>query len=221
MTQEGWRYRDFSIICRSPERYYGCLDAALKKRDIPCFVSQPARVDGEPVTRFVLGAFEAVLGGYPTEALLEMLKTGVSGFTAEEISSLENYAYLWKIGGTGWRQEFVRHPQGFGKEFAPEDTQELARLNQLRQRLIGPLERFAARTKDATGSEISQATYMMLMAYGMEENLPAYCLALEEAGEDALAKKQLRVWDLLMEILDQMRAISGTVPFLGNGITSC
>ena len=212
VTQEGWRYRDFSIICRSPERYYGCLDAALKKRDIPCFVSQPARVDGEPVTRFVLGAFEAVLGGYPTEALLEMLKTGVSGFTAEEISSLENYAYLWKIGGTGWRQEFVRHPQGFGREFAPEDTQELARLNQLRQRLIGPLERFAARTKDATGSEISQAAYMMLMAYGMEENLPAYCLALEEAGEDALAKKQLRVWDLLMEILDQMRAILGDRP---------
>ncbi len=212
VTQEGWRYRDFSIICRSPERYYGCLDAALKKRDIPCFVSQPARVDGEPVTRFVLGAFEAVLGGYPTEALLEMLKTGVSGFTAEEISSLENYAYLWKIGGAGWRQEFVRHPQGFGREFAPEDTQELARLNQLRQRLIGPLERFAARTKDATGSEISQAAYMMLMAYGMEENLPAYCVALEEAGEDALAKKQLRVWDLLMEILDQMRAILGDRP---------
>ena len=212
VTQEGWRYRDFSIICRSPERYYGCLDAALKKRDIPCFVSQPARVDGEPVTRFVLSAFEAVLGGYPTEALLEMLKTGVSGFIAEEISSLENYAYLWKIGGTGWRQEFVRHPQGFGREFAPEDTQELARLNQLRQRLIGPLERFAARTKDATGSEISQAAYMMLMAYGMEENLPAYCLALEEAGEDALAKKQLRVWDLLMEILDQMRAILGDRP---------
>ena len=212
VTQKGWRYRDFSIICRSPERYYGCLDAALKKRDIPCFVSQPARVDGEPVTRFVLGAFEAVLGGYPTEALLEMLKTGVSGFTAEEISSLENYAYLWKIGGTGWRQEFVRHPQGFGKEFTPEDTQELARLNQLRQRLIGPLERFAARTKDSTGSGISQAAYMMLMAYGMEENLPAYCLALEEAGEAALAKKQLRVWDLLMEILDQMRAILGDRP---------
>ena len=212
VTQEGWRYRDFSIICRSPERYYGCLDAALKKRDIPCFVSQPARVDGEPVTRFVLGAFEAVLGGYPTEALLEMLKTGVSGFTAEEISALENYAYLWKIGGAGWRQEFVRHPQGFGKEFTPEDTQELARLNQLRQRLIGPLERFAARTKDSTGSGISQAAYMMLMAYGMEENLPAYCLALEEAGEAALAKKQLRVWDLLMEILDQMRAILGDRP---------
>ena len=125
------------------------------------------------MTRFVLGAFEAVLGGYPTEALLEMLKTG--GFRVYRRGDLQlgELRLPVKIGGAGWRQEFVRHPQGFGREFAPEDTQELARLNQLRQRLIGPLERFAARTKDATGSEISQATYMMLMAYGMEENLPA------------------------------------------------
>lgn len=212
VMEEGYRYREISIICRSPERYYGCLDAALKKRQIPCFVSQPAKVDGEPVTRFALGAFEAVLTGFQTEALLEMLKTGVSGFTTEEISDLENYAYLWKLSGSAWRQEFVRHPQGFGKEFTQEDRQELDRLNELRERLIGPLERFDARTKDATGAELSQAVYLLLMAYGMEENLPAYCLSLEEAGEDALAQKQLRIWDLLMETLDQMRAILGDKP---------
>ena len=212
VMEEGWRYRDFSIICRSPERYYGCLDAALKRRDIPCFVSQPARVDAEPVMRFVLGAFQAVQGGYQTESLLEMLKAGVSGFTTEEISALENYAYLWKVSGPGWRQEFVRHPRGFGQELEEEDRQELARLNGLRQRLIGPLERFAARTRQTTGEELSQAVYLLLTAYGMEENLPAYCLSLEEAGEGALAQKQLRVWDLLMGILDQMRSILGKKP---------
>ena len=98
------------------------------------------KVDGEPVTRFVLGAFQAVQGGYQTEDLLELLKTGVSGFTAEEIASLENYAYLWKLSGPGWRQEFTRHPRGFGQELTPEDQGELARLNGLRQRLMGPLE---------------------------------------------------------------------------------
>ena len=66
VTEENCRYREISIICRSPERYYGCLDAALKRRDIPCFVSQPAKVDGEPVTRFVLGAFAAVQSGFRT-----------------------------------------------------------------------------------------------------------------------------------------------------------
>ena len=150
--------------------------------------------------------------GYQTESLLEMLKTGVSGFTTEEISDLENYAYLWKISGSAWRQEFVRHPQGFGKELTEEDRLELARLNSLRERLVGPLVRFESRTRNATGAELSQAVYLLLMAYGMEENLPQYCLALEEAGEDALSQKQLRIWDLLMETLDQMRAILGDKP---------
>ncbi|MFR7484353.1 MAG: PD-(D/E)XK nuclease family protein [Acutalibacter sp.] len=212
VAEEGYRYREISIICRDPARYYGCLDVALKKRDIPCFVSQPAKVDGEPVTRFVLGAFQAVQGGYQTEDLLELLKTGVSGFTAEEIASLENYAYLWKLSGPGWRQEFTRHPRGFGQELTPEDQGELARLNGLRQRLMGPLERFAARTREATGGEISQAVYLLLLAFNLEETLPAYCLFLESTGEDALAQKQLRVWDLLMETLDQMRAILGDRP---------
>lgn len=212
VTEENCRYREISIICRSPERYYGCLDAALKRRDIPCFVSQPAKVDGEPVTRFVLGAFAAVQSGFRTEVLLEMLKTGVSGFTAQEIAGLENYVYLWKLTGSAWRQEFVRHPRGFGQELTEEDREELGRLNGLRRRLVGPLERFAARTRDATGAELSQAVYLLLTAFNLEETLPAYCQDLEEAGEDALAQKQLRVWDLLMEILDQMRTILGDKP---------
>ena len=212
VQEEGFRYREFSLICRDPDRYYGCLDAALKRREIPCFMSQPARVDGEPVPRFVLGAFQAVLSGTSTEALLEMLKTGVSGFTPQEIAALENYAYLWKISGAAWRQEFVRHPRGFGQEFTPEDRQALEKLNALRERLLGPLERFAQRTKDATGEQMAQAVYLLLNAYGMEENLPAYCLALEEAGEDSLSQKQLRVWDLLLEILDQMRVLLGDRP---------
>lgn len=212
VTEEGYRYREISIICRSPERYAGCLDASLKKRDIPCFVSQPDRVDGEPVTRFVLGAFQAVQSGYQTESLLELLKTGVSGFSTEEISALENYAYLWRLTGQDWRREFVRHPRGFGQEMTQEDSQELERLNELRRRLMEPLERFAARTSHATGAQLSQGVYLLLTAFGLEETLPAYCQSLEEAGEPGLAQKQLRVWDLLMEILDQMRAILGEKP---------
>lgn len=210
LTEEkGWRYRDFSIICRSPEHYYGCLDVALKKRDIPCFVSEPVRVDAEPVMRFVLGAFEAVQSGFSTGDLLEMLKTGISGFTAEEISALENYAFLWKLEGSGWKEEFVRHPRGFGQETMEADKAELSRLNGLRKRLILPLIRFAAATQDASGAAVSQAVYDLLSEFGMEKTLPAYCRALEQAGEDGLAARQLRVWDLLMELLDQLHSILG------------
>lgn len=208
-AEKGWRYRDFSIICRSPEPYYGSLDVALQKRGIPCFVSQPMKVDAEPVMRFVLGAFEAVQSGCATDDLLEMLKTGISGFTAEEISDLENYAFLWKLSGSGWREEFVRHPRGFGQELTEEDRKILNRLNELRRRLIEPLLRFSAATRDASGEEISQAVFTLLTDFGLEETLPAYCRALEEAGEDGLAEKQLRLWELLMELLDQFHSILG------------
>lgn len=209
LAMEGVRYRDVTIICRSPRQYYGSLDVALKKRGIPCFMSQPVGVDSEPVTRFVLGAFDVAQSGLATEDLLEMLKTGVSGFTAEEISDLENYAYLWKLSGAAWREPFTRHPRGFGRETTAEDQAALQRLNDMRARLIPPLEAFAAATADSSGAGISQAVYGLLMDFGLEDTLPEYCRRLELAGEDAIAARQLRVWDLLMETLDQLYSILG------------
>ena len=140
---------------------------------------------------------------------MELLKTGVSGFTPREISDLENYAFLWKINGAAWREEFLRHPQGFGREFTEEDRAHLQYLNGLRVRLIAPLQRFAAATRDASGAEAAQAVYTLLTDYGLEEVLPAWCQAMEQAGERALAERQVRVWDLLMELLDQMHSILG------------
>lgn len=209
LAMDGLRYRDITIICRSPEQYYGSLDVALKKRDIPCFMSQPVRVDSEPVTRFLLCAFEAVQSGLSTDDLLELLKTGVSGFTTEEISDLENYAYLWKLSGPAWKESFVRHPRGFGWELTEDDEAQLSVLNALRGRLIPPLEAFAAATADCSGARLSEACYDLLMAFGLEETLPEYCRRLELSGENAIAARQLRVWDLLMETLDQLHSILG------------
>lgn len=209
LVAEGLRYKDITIICRSPRQYYGSLDISLKKRDIPCFMSQPVRVDAEPVTRFLLCAFEAVQSGLATEDLLELLKTGVSGFTAGEISDLENYAYLWKLKGSHWRAPFTRHPRGFVHEMSDSDRALLDSLNAMRDRLVPPLEAFALATADSSGAEISQAAYDLLLSFGLEGSLPEYCRRLELAGEDAIAARQLRVWDLLMETLDQMHSILG------------
>ena len=66
----------------------------------------------------------------------------------------------------------MRHPRGFGQEFTEEDQETLNRLNQLRLRLIQPLSRFAARIRDASGEEISEAVFSLLEAFQMEKNLP-------------------------------------------------
>ena len=52
------------MICRDGERYTRLLSAALKRWDIPAFISEARPVDAEPLMRFVLSAFDAVNGGW-------------------------------------------------------------------------------------------------------------------------------------------------------------
>lgn len=212
VMEEGYQYRDVTIICRNPDRYALALDAELKKREIPCFVSVPESVDAEPVMRLVLSAFEIGIRGFQTEAILEILKTGLTGFTPEEISELENYAFVWRLKAAAWRQPFRGHPEGFGHEMDEEAQALLIRLNALRERVTGPLMRFRAATRDATGFAISNAVYELLCDFHIDETLPAYCEKLEEMGEPVLARKQVRVWELLISLLEQMAAILGGRP---------
>lgn len=210
-----YRYRDFLVVCREPEQYYSSLEISFHKRDIPCFLSHPMAVDAEPLMRFVLGSFQAVLSGYPTETLLELLKTGLSGFTTEEISDLENYAYIWKINGNQWKEPFTRHPKGFGYPMEEGDLEEIHHLDQLRQRLLLPLQRFSGSMRGKTGKELSKAVFQLLEDFNMEDNLKQMCRVLEQAGETFLAAKQVRVWELLMEILQQMYDLLGDQEITG------
>lgn len=209
VMDEGYAYRDFTIVCRSPERYYDCVGNEMQKRDIPCFLSVPERVDAEPVMRFVLNAFEVVCRGFAQQQLFAFLKTGITGFTAGEISDLENYAFTWKLTKEEWLHGFTKHPEGFGKETTDETAAVLRRLNDIRSRAIVPLRQFQKRILEASGREISEAVYALMIAFELEIHFPAYCERLRDTGEIAAADKQMRVWELMMEILEQMAAVLG------------
>ena len=94
VMEEGYRYRDFTILARSPEAYRSNLDAALERWDIPYFMDDPRAIDTEPLMRLVLCAFQAARSGYRSDDVFACLKTGLCGYTAEEISLIENYAFL-------------------------------------------------------------------------------------------------------------------------------
>jgi ATP-dependent nuclease, subunit B len=212
VMNENYRYKDITIVCRSSEIYGSALNISFQKREIPCFISSAQAIDAEPIMRLVLNAFAVVQTSYRTESILEMLKTGISGFNAEEISMLENYLFTWKISGSAWHAPFAKHPEGFGKEMNKSAEKTLEILNNMRQKLIAPLKTFAQNTRKTTGKQISEAVYQLLCTYKTETHVKEYCRTLLESNETALSEKQVRVWELLMEILNQMMAILGDTP---------
>lgn len=208
VMEKGYRYRDFAVISRHLQPYRGVLDVAFDRHEIAYFIDDPKEIDSEPIMLAVLSAFRILTSYYNSESIFTYLKTGmVDGFTANEIALLENYTYTWNISGKGWREEWTANPSGFANGFSEEEQAELELLNQLREKLITPLQQFAVALQDKTGREISAAIYDFLLSIGADQCVLRMAEKLRVMDRFALAEEQLRLWELLMAVLDQMALI--------------
>jgi ATP-dependent helicase/nuclease subunit B len=211
----GYRYRDFAVIARDPDLYRGILDEALESWEIPYFMDRPEEIDAEPLMRLVLSAFRITQNGFRSDDMFPYLKTGLCGLTQEQISLLENYTFVWNLSGKKWREEWTDSPEGFTGEAKPGDALLLAEINRCRRAAVDPLKRFAERTAEADGEGMAEAVFRLLEELHAAENLKRLARQLADDGKPALAERELRVWDLLMEILDQTALVLGKTRVTG------
>ena len=203
----GGRCRDVAIVTRSPESYRGALEMALQSEGIPYYVDAKESIRGDALTETVCAALQVVRFSFQTEDILRLLKTGLVGLSVEETARLENYAYLWQLRGSAWKEPFTADPNGLK---APEDekgkersAKELAYLNELRERAIAPLLRLkAALTGNVTGETFAKAVFTYLLDVGADEQTRQRIRRLDEAGQPALADRTERVWTVMTELLD-------------------
>lgn len=205
LREEGFRCRDMAIIARDADGYREEMTAALRRYGVPVFEDSRQPIDSQPLLVFVRAALEAAQS-FATEPVLRYLKTGLAGFTLEEISELENYMLEWNIGGARLLTAFTQHPEGFGNAFQEADLQKLAFLNGLRERAVLPLIRLKDACEEADGVQISRAVYALLEETQAAKHLRAFAHTLSDGGEEALALEQGRLWELLMELLSQCAA---------------
>lgn len=203
VMEEHFRYRDFAVIARTPDDYRGILDTALERWEIPYFMDKPQAIDAEPLMRLVLSAFRIIQTGFSSDSVFSYLKTGLAGLGTDEIARLENYTFVWNISGCRWKEEWKEHPKGFAEKLTAEDEKLLEEINISRKAVIAPLLRFAAGIRSADGEGMAAAVYTLLQDVGAAEHLKALARHLSDCGEPELADRQLRLWDLLMNILDQ------------------
>ncbi|MCI8497243.1 MAG: helicase [Clostridiales bacterium] len=208
--EQGLYWRDFAVIGRGIERYEGILDAALKKYGVPFFMDRREPVDASPLIAFVQSALEAAQG-MQSDSIFRMLKTGLSSMTVEEVSELENYVLLWGINGRRWLTEWEGHPDGFGQPETEESRETLRRINSLREKAVGPLLAFRQQIKEGTGAQMARAVYDFLQQTGVPDRLLETARTLQ-AEDGELSSEQLRVWELLMEVLSELHDLVGDMP---------
>ncbi len=204
MREDSLRCREIAVIARSAESYEAQLKSALKKCGVPVFIDKRQPIITQPLIVLVRSAIEIAANGFSPDAVMRCLKTGLPGFSVEDISLLENYALLWNMNGNRWLQVWTAHPGGYGNELFEEDKKLLERLNKLRASATAPLVKLRASFENADGETAASAVYEFLTEINAGENLKNFAVSLEENGEPVLALEQERIWDDLMAVLDNI-----------------
>ena len=195
--EEGLPWQHMAIAMADGTAMAGILATTLTAAGVPHYVARKDSALRHGLTRMLLGALRAATGGYATLDVLHMAKSGFSPLAAEEAHFLENYAIENGIDHARWRKPFTRG-----------DNAEAA--ENLRVRLITPVETLHDRLRDAkTAAQSVEAVFRLLEDVNAYQTLLQREEELLRRGMGAEAASNRQMWQLIMDLLDQLHALLG------------
>ncbi|MBQ3052892.1 MAG: exodeoxyribonuclease V subunit gamma [Clostridia bacterium] len=207
VREENYRYRDFVIITRDMDKYSQAVTSALRKNNISYFYDNKIPLTSFPMTVAASSAIKALK--FSTESILRFHKTGLGTLSTEEISTLENYTYLWNINGDVWLQEWKADIRGFvsNEKDSKEKTQEyidaLEDINKLRQRAIEPLLQFKEEFK-GNSEKMAAAIVHLFENCKVSEKLTLMCDNIDYENEVFSRDSLKQAYEEYMNILDSL-----------------
>ncbi len=193
----GLRYSDIAVISRDPAQLQGVLDVALESQKIPYHMSKREDITVYPLVRFLIFALRVIDGGWKRSDLMGYIKTGVAPIDPYEVDVLENYVSMWDINGSErWNSVWNMNPAGFRETRSETDALLLDRINDLRERIVGPIYDLSqSLTASFAADSCARALYSFLCACGAQD-----CV---DTPEDT------SVWNALIGALDIFYSCGG------------
>ena len=201
---ENLRCRDIAVVSRSENNYSREIRAALKKHGVPVFEDRRQPITSQPLIEFILSAVDIATDGFSVDAVMRVLKTGLTDIENDDIALLENYVLMWQINGNKWLDEWTGHPDGLGETMTQADEKRLAAINSVRVKAVAPLQKLRALFKELNGLTAAGAIYSLMQNMNTAENLRKLAVRLNNNGESVLAAEQNRMWEIAIEILDRI-----------------
>ncbi len=196
--------RDIAVCYRNADGYERQLRHALKKYGVPLFEDKRQNIENQPLVAFISCLIELIASGFDSDSVFRLCKTGLMGITAEEISEIENYCFMWDITGRKWLSPFTENPDGLGEKMTAERAAALERINTVREKIVTPVQSLRDSFEGKNGRQAVKLIYDFLRNNGVDERLKEYAVGLEQSGLIELALEQEQVWDIVMECFDEI-----------------
>lgn len=208
VRDKGYRYRDIAVICNDREGLGSALEHAFDEYSIPCFLDNKRNISDSGVAIYISALVSACVYGMRTRDVFRALKTGLGELDQEETEKLENYAICYKIDRYRWSRKF-----SFGSDRYDEQAlQELETSRVKVENLFGKLKSIIDR-KQTYGEFLSAFyTYLTKDAH-LTEKLEYLMMAQRDAGLRDLADETKQIWNMIVNIFDQIDGILGDKEF--------
>ncbi len=204
VRDKGLRFKDIVVICNDMETRGSIIKRTFEEYGLPIFLDKKRNALHHPILEFVSALTEINSRGWLSQDVFRLAKTGLSDLTNDEVEELENYTYKYRIRGNAWKKEFMKGETEY-------QSVGLARINEIRSKLISPIQLFEEKYKEAvTVEEKVRALYYYLNNQAQLPNKLEELIEIQiENNHQDLADETSQIWGILVGILEQLIELLG------------
>ena len=214
LVRAGYSYSDIAVTARDIDVYSGVMEPVFEEYGIPVFYHKKTPVKQKSPMTFILSVISVCAEGFSSENILSAFKTGFLVDNSDDVSLLERYFYKWPYAAKDFARPFVKSPSGFftdrmKREDIEKDAEKLAKLNELREYFVRAASLFSAAGKRNTVRNYAKALYDVMTFVNMPDKIEKTADFYRDFEEHALYAEQLRVYDMIIKMLDETVLVSG------------
>ncbi|MCM1193363.1 MAG: helicase-exonuclease AddAB subunit AddB [Butyrivibrio sp.] len=204
VREKALAYRDIAVITGDLAGYAPYVETEFVQMEIPFFLDRTRGIVLNPMVEYIKSALELYLKDFSYEAVFHYLRSGLADMEQSEVDVLENYVIRTGIRG------FRRYSRLFTHKTAEmgEDEEELAVLNELRERFLAQVEMLHMEPREPVRHYVDKL-YDFLTQAGVQNKLAAYEAEFESGGQLSRAREYAQIYRLIMELLEQIYELLG------------
>lgn len=225
VREDGYRFCDISVLCPDNDSYNHIIEAIFDEYDIAYYSDETLSIAEHPIAMQVLSLFDIIENNWNYSSMFEYLRAGFiylrdtknkfRRIPSNDIDILENYVLKYGVRGKSmWCRSWIEGQKDIISEAlgtAETNTTDIHKnAEHLRHSIVSPINNFSEAAKKArTVSDYCCALYEFLEDINLYQGLKAELLAMAMNRATADAQRFGQIWNLILDILDQVNTALG------------
>lgn len=204
VKDKGYRYNDFKVYYNNPDMYDMCIERIFSEYNIPVYINHEGVTSTDSLVVFFKLLLKSLVSGFMgvnTDDIIQMLKTGLVPFDAEDIFTFENYILEFGIKLYNFTKPFEKNnKQGINQAV----VYDMVKINEIREYVYNLISDLKTKLENTSDTKVyAEVLYDFLQSSGV---LKAYQMQIEQIKEFDLDEfnKKKQIVQNIYEIMDNI-----------------